>query len=36
MMKWVHLNFEENQELNAFLEWGIGNEELVHNVFLQI
>ncbi|NEP42873.1 MAG: hypothetical protein F6K35_28065, partial [Okeania sp. SIO2H7] len=24
----VHLNFEENQEFNAFWEWGIGNGEL--------
>ncbi|NEP47248.1 MAG: hypothetical protein F6K35_51925, partial [Okeania sp. SIO2H7] len=23
----VHLNFEENQEFNAFWEWGIGNWE---------
>jgi hypothetical protein len=27
---------EESQSKNAFWEWGIGNWELLHRVFLQI
>jgi hypothetical protein len=27
---------EENEQFNAFWEWGMGNGELVHSVFLQI
>ena len=32
----MYLNFEENQKFVAFWEWGMGNGELVHRVFLQI
>ncbi len=30
---WVHCNFEENQKLTAFWEWGIGNGELERKSF---
>ena len=29
----VHPNFEENQEFDAFWEWGIGNGELARESF---
>ncbi len=32
-LEWVHCNFEANQNINAFWEWGIGNGELQRKSF---
>ncbi len=32
----MYLNFEENQQLTAFWEWGIGNGELARKPFYKI